>query len=294
MTIPIWNLDDTGVCRSVAPDTAGSLAEAAETEPPNGVYLVARTYDGLQVLDLDGHMDRMERSARTLGRQLEIPRAAVRRRVRELADELASRRPLGQGAGGQGAGGELRFRLTAVLDEPRWYRLAAEPVRELPASLLEQGAVCCLSAGWERRDPTVKSTGWMATRRALQGDCYEHLLTRDDGTILEGATSNFYAVIGDRLRTAGEGVLEGMARRVVMEVAGRLAPPLPLDLRAPTVAELESGRVTEACISSATRGVVPVCRIGEVELGRPGPRTRALRAAYGEWLRDHLEPLVSR
>lgn len=287
-SIPIWQLDAGGERRAEESGDRGSLAEAAETEPENGVYLVARTYQGLRVLDLDGHMDRMERSAAALGRELRLPRSELRRRVREIADAV------GAGASEvEGRAVEIRFRLTAVLDQPVWFRLAAEPARELSGDLVLRGATCCLSPGWERTDPTVKSTDWMAARRSLQGECYEHLLVRADGQILEGATSNFYAIRDGVLRTAGAGVLEGIARRVILQLAGELAPPLPVVLEAPTVAELEAGRLDEAFISSATRGIVPVSRIGDVGLGGPGPRTGELRAAWDRWLTAHLEPLVS-
>ena len=46
---------------------AESLAEAAQYEPEDGVYTVSRTYNTLQVLMLDAHLDRLEDSARQQG-----------------------------------------------------------------------------------------------------------------------------------------------------------------------------------------------------------------------------------
>ena len=260
---------------SRVPTTAATLREAAEQEPPNGVYLVARTYRAGFVLRLDDHFDRMERSAARLG----VPDLAVpRTRIREI---LAGERP---------TDGDIRFRVTAVLDTPVWYRITTEPARELPPELRRDGVECDLAVGAAREDPTVKSTAWMHSRAALGSEtAYEHLLTDDTGAILEGATSNFYAIVNDTLRTADAGVLEGISRKIVLAVAQDV---VPVDGTPITRADLAAGAVSEAFISSATRGVVPVRRIGEWMIGPPGPVTRKLISGWERWMDTHLEPLT--
>lgn len=257
---------------------AADLAEAAADEPDHGVYLVARTWHNGRVLDLDAHFHRMERSARTLGVALEVPRARIRalleheRRARDWPD--------------------VRFRVTAVLDATPWYRVALEPARDLPEALRATGVTCATAAATRER-PEVKSTAWLHARGALQPrgenvpDAYETLLVDPGGHVLEGASSNFYAVIDGTLHTAGDGVLAGTARRIVLTVAdGRV----PVQLEAPTLEALE--RADEAFISSSTRGIVPVRRIDAIELRAPGPVTRMLIDAYDAWLAAHLEPLA--
>jgi branched-chain amino acid aminotransferase len=276
-----------------------SLAEAAADEPPNGVYLVARTYRGGLVLELDAHFDRMERSAHLQGRSITVAREAIRRALRAMAAELFP------------SGGDIRFRVTLVLDPDPWYRLSVEPAADLPTQLRTHGIVCRLQWNAARADPEIKSTDWIAARRTLPGgaEVYEHLLVDGSGAILEGATSNFYAVVDGTVRTAGSGVLQGIARRIVLSVVERLSGALELKLAAPTVADLADGRIAEAFITSATRGVVPVRTIlngagtspgsdaapgtgaNAVDLGDPGPWTRRIAAGYEEWLGEHLLPL---
>jgi branched-chain amino acid aminotransferase len=262
-----------------------SLAGAAEDEPANGVYLVARTYRGGLVLELDAHLDRMERSARLRGRSISVARKAIRGALRAMAADLLP------------TGGDIRFRVTLVLDAEPWYLLSVEPAVDLPDEVRTRGVLCRLQWNAARQDPEIKSTDWIAARRTLPGgeEVYEHLLVDGKGAILEGATSNFYAVIDGVVRTAGAGVLRGIARKIVLSVvAGLPEAPRP-ELAAPTVVELTGGRVTEAFITSATRGVVPVRAIitgtDVVELGDPGPWTRRIAMGYEEWLGTHLTPL---
>ncbi len=268
------NGDRITVIETAAPD----LGVAALHEPRNGVYLVARTFQKGLVLDLDAHFDRMARSARALGVAIEVPRA----RLRELLER--ERRAAGWP--------DVRFRVTAVLDDPPWYRLALEQAQDLPQTLRETGVVCVTAAA-TREQPEVKSTAWLHERTGLRPreghvtDAYETLLVDSAGRVLEGASSNFYAVIDGTLHTAGEGVLEGTARRIVLAVAdGRV----PVRLEAPTLAGLAIA--DEAFISSSTRGIVPVRCIDALTLGPPGPITRELVAAYDAWVAAHLEPLA--
>jgi branched-subunit amino acid aminotransferase/4-amino-4-deoxychorismate lyase len=110
-----------------------------------------------------------------------------------------------------------------------------------------------------------------------------------NGRILEGMTSNFFYVKENALFTAGRDVLPGVTRRTVIRVArGRGVEvrfaPLKLDqLRA----------VSEAFITSSSRGIVPVVQIDEVTVGegRVGAVTQMLSSAYDEYVSKHAEKI---
>lgn len=273
-----------------SPDTAGfaSLAEAAAAEPAGGAYLVARTYRSGRVLELDAHFDRLERSAGAL----DIPERVPRRELRWIVASMR-RRLVGDG--------DVRFRISLLPSNPArsgsapsepWYRISVEPARELPVEYRRSGVVCGTAPGAGRSAATVKDTTWIARRREIaRPDAYETLLLTADGRILEGTSSNFYAVRGDRLETAGDGVLAGIARRIVLTVAASLAPDLETVFTAPRLDDL-AGNGVEAFISSATRGIVPVRMIDDRSLPAPGNWTRRLMAGYEAWLDGHLVPLV--
>lgn len=271
-----------------------TLADAATGEPRNGVYLVARTYDGGRVLDLDRHFDRMERSADELGVTLHVPRRRLRSELQTMVETL---RDAEEGVA------DGRFRVTAVLDTPPWYLLSLERAKEVPPDLIAEGAECALARGVARDRARVKSTSWLLSRRTLSSreavshpdaadPPYEYLLTDAHGRILEGASSNFYAVVDDTLYTAADGVLEGIARRIVLQVASAMEPALAVRMEPVEESHLADRSVAEAFLSSSTRGVVPIQTIGSYRLGRPGVWTRRIAHAYLAELHRRLEPLV--
>ena len=270
-----------------------TLADSATLEPENGVYLVARTYEGDRVLDLDRHFDRVERSAAELGVALRVPRRPLRR---ELSAMVESLRGVEQGMV------DGRFRVTAVLDDPPWYRLSVERARGVSEEVAARGVECAIARWTTRRRARVKSTAWLAERRRLSAEAalsdtsldapYEYLLLDGRERILEGASSNFYAVAGDTLYTAAEGVLEGTARRIVLEIAETMLPTIEVRMEPIEESRLGDGTVDEAFLTSSTRGVVPIRAVGPHILGEPGSWTRRIAEAYRRELSRRLEALV--
>lgn len=137
---------------------------------------------------------------------------------------------------------------------------------------------------WSRELPDVKAVSYLAATvarehaRARGAD--EALLTDPDGHVLEGSSSNVFAVLDGVLVTppTSAGLLAGVTRGVVLEVAAAAGVPvaerpLPLD---------ELVAADEAFLTGTTREVMPLVRVGEraVGDGRPGPVTRSLHDGY--------------
>ncbi len=257
------------------PVDADTLDEAT-LQTGHGTYSVFRTYPGLRVLRLDAHLDRMRRSADLLGEPFshsdEDIRAALRRAVEQSGLDMP------------------RIRLTVPFDAPESLVIALEPFAPPPAELFAQGVRVGLSTAHRER-PQAKDSRFIERRRVLQSaqaGVYEVLLCADNGAILEGTSSNFYAVRAGRLLTAGEGMLLGIARSMLLEVAPAV---LPIDLTPAHLADLPA--LDEALLTSSSRGVVPIVQIGETVIGSgvPGPFTQRLRAAYDARVEAELELL---
>lgn len=136
---------------------------------------------------------------------------------------------------------------------------------------------------WERVD--IKTIGLLpnvlAKEAAKQAGAREAWFVDAAGHVTEGGSTNAWIVTPEgRLvtRPAESGILRGITRTVMMEVAEKLQ--LRVEERPFTVAEALGAR--EAFVTSATNFATPVVRIDGQTIGdgRPGPVVRALRENF--------------
>jgi branched-chain amino acid aminotransferase len=142
----------------------------------------------------------------------------------------------------------------------------------------------------QRESPEAKTTNYMAAVRALKEaarrGAADALFVNEAGQVLEATRSNFFIFRGDTLVTPREGVLYGITRSVVLDLArGRF----PVEERPIQVEEL--AQADEAFLSSSSREITPVVQIDDLLIGsgKPGPRTYELEQRFiemverGEW-----------
>ena len=149
-------------------------------------------------------------------------------------------------------------------------------------------------------DPRVKNYHWLDMVMALF-EAYERggesaLLVNANGDVAEGPGFNVFAVVDGVLVTPASGVLEGISRRTMIEMARQRGialrvGPLP-------VADLK--RASEVFLSSTGGGAVGVSQIDGVPVGARaagdfGPVTRQLQAGYWALHEDprYVEPVRS-
>jgi branched-chain amino acid aminotransferase len=250
-----------------------SLA-AASASLPEGAYTTLRTYGKRRLLRLDLHLRRLWESAALPGPPGALDPALVRSSLRAALDTTAHP--------------ESRLRLTFA--PPRLF-VSVERFVPLPARLYAEGVVCT-TVRVRRDNPRAKDTRFIATAqkayRGLAPGVEEGLIVAEDGALLEGLSSNFFAIAGGTLRTEQEHALPGITRSVVLEVA---AAVLPIETR--PIRQSELPVVTEAFITSVSRGVLPVARIDDSAVGdgRVGPRTRAIADGFAALVEREAEPL---
>lgn len=246
---------------------------------PGGAYTTFRTYDGNKVISIESHLNRLVETARLSGKPVEINHTAVRAALR-AAIQMASFP-------------EKRLRLTLDLEEnPGDLYVAIEPLRVPGSEQYQQGAAV-VTRSLKRRNPKAKLTAFIATadeiRKDLPAGINEALMVDENGTILEGLTSNFFAVKNEELWTADEGVLSGITRSIVLEEAR--AEGIPVHLEGIKLADL--AQVDEAFITSASRAVLPVVKVDgqPVGSGTPGSLTRVLLARFNQRIAREVEDL---
>jgi len=241
---------------------------------PDGAYTTLRTFSGDRVVALERHAARLTASAARLGSSGQI-------RLPELAAALAS-------AVADCGHAESRVRITFA--PPRLFA-SLERFAPLPEALRRDG-IACATLPLSRADAACKDSRFAAVAHeaaaGLPVGVHEGLLTAPDGSILEGLSSNFFALWRGVLRTEDRRALPGMTRSLLLSLAREQLPVVERAIRAANLPE-----VAESFITSSSRGVLPVVRVDGTVIGRgrPGPVTRGLGERLDAALRRLAEPL---
>jgi branched-chain amino acid aminotransferase len=137
-------------------------------------------------------------------------------------------------------------------------------------------------------DPTVKNYHWLDLEVGLY-EAYERggetvILVDRDGNVVEGPGFNVFAVKDGGIFTPSRGVLEGITRKTVIELAAERG--IPLEARPVPADEVRTA--DEVFITSTAGGIIPVTTVDgrPVGAGEPGPVTWRLREAYWDLHRD--------
>lgn len=137
-------------------------------------------------------------------------------------------------------------------------------------------------------DSRVKNYHWLDLVMGLY-DAYEHdakaaILTDAEGNITEGPGFNVFTVKDNQVATPDAGVLEGITRRSVLEIARELN----FDVVERPIARDEPLNADEIFATSTAGGIMPITTLNgrEVGGGGMGPITRQIHDAY--WAK-HLD-----
>ncbi|MCW2759613.1 MAG: hypothetical protein JWO46_3359 [Nocardioidaceae bacterium] len=260
------------------------------------------TYDVVSVWDgafdrLDDHLERFERNCRQLRLTLPHELVDVRRILIELiqaseireayVEMICTRGPSVNGS-----------------RDPRtfvncFYAFAIPYVWILKPELADVGMDAVIARTARRIpsdsvDPTVKNFHWGDLTKGLfeaydrGGD--QSLLLDHEGNLTEGPGYNVFAVVDGRLVTPSNGVLEGITRRTILE----LAEADGLETSETQVSEHDVRSATELFATSTAGGVMPITRLdaSPVSDGQVGAVTRRLRDLY--WAAHTTEPFATR
>lgn len=134
-----------------------------------------------------------------------------------------------------------------------------------------------------RDNPTAKDTQWVEARLKYQVDPdVTELLLVNDGVVLEGSSSNFFAVKDGVVFTASTGMLPGSMQDVLATICPRL--DVRIADEAPRIADAASW--DEAFLTSTSRFVLP---IGTIRLHEPaGAEIKLPSIALGSRLRQYI------
>jgi branched-chain amino acid aminotransferase len=252
-----------------------------------GVYSALRTYDHVKFLDLDAHLDRTERSMALLRWNYKLDRDRLKKALNTAVSTYPQKNArvrfdiLSRPAQSLGVDSRELIALTSFKPEPKTIYTHGVGVDFVP-SLVRYEPLAKMAEFAERRSRLLP---------ARTQAHYEYLMLDEEDNILEGTLTNFWGVRDGQVWTAGEDVLEGITRKILLQ----LIPSMGIRLREQAVNKRDLPLLDEAFLSGSSRAVVPVVRIASHEIGdgRPGPATRQILRAYQEYVRFHVAPAVS-
>ncbi len=249
-----------------------------------GVFETIRLYAG-KALFIEDHLDRLAAGARMIGLVCP-PEKTIRReigrlvRANRVGGDVVCRLSLSRAPHGRGRGNAA----TRVI----FLRALAEDT----SRAFEKG-VHARTLGFERAagpSASLKTLSYLPSLLALRAadlaGAAEAIFISSGNLVLEGATTNVFARVGDVFVTppADGRILPGVMRRHLLSLGVEGAPSI---MEAPLEREalLEA---PEIFLTNAVRELVPVIRLDgrSVGGGRPGPFTRALQERWRAFVRS--------
>lgn len=249
----------------------------------DGVYEVCEVARGY-IVDMTRHLDRLGRSLSELRIDWPVNRAVLELIMREVVVRNRVKNGLVYLQVTRGVAPRDHF----FPAEGTPSSLVVTAKRTDPAAAAKKAAaglkvITVPENRWERVD--IKSVGLLpnvlARQQAKEAGAQEAWFVDPDGTVKEGAATNAWIVTKDGVlvtRPADHGILRGVTRTTLMEVAEKLG--LKVEERAFSVDEAKAAR--EAFITAATTIVMPIVAIDgqPVANGHPGSVALSLRDAF--------------
>jgi len=249
----------------------------------DAVYEVCSVNEGL-LLDEQGHLDRLERSLK----ELSIPMPMTRDALKVVTREVMRRNRLKDGL------------IYLQVTRGAYRRDHAIPQTVRPSLIITArsldpktydkrradgiSVVTLKDIRWGRCD--IKTTGLLpnvlAKTEARKAGAYEAWFVDRDGFISEGASTNAWIVTKKDVlvtRELAANILAGVTRKGVLAALSQHGINA-IEERAFTLKE--ANEASEAFITSASGGVIPVVTIDgrAVGTGRPGPMAARVHALY--------------
>ena len=246
-----------------------------------GVFEVLRTYS-LKPFLLERHLNRFESSARFLGLEVIPSRKEILDAIRELilmfsGKEVSLRIIL--------TGGRTPDSLSFNPASPTFLIIAEDFVG--PDDDLYEKGVHLFPVEHQRIFPEVKTLNYIfpiKTKMDLEGMGFFDLLYTSNEMVLESSTSNFFIVKRGNLITSSDGILMGITRGFVIDIAkdsfGIEERPIKFD---------ELTEADEAFITATNKEILPVTKIGDLTIGSGlvGAVTKELMSLFKERVKNH-------
>lgn len=246
-----------------------------------GIFDYLRTYGG-RPFHLDAHIRRLMNSAQLIG--LSCPWSISR--IGGIVEETLERNSFEESSIRlMVTGGDSGDSITPG-EKPRLL-VMVQPMKRFPSAWYEKG-VKVITTDITRHIPGAKSIDYiqaiLALKNARKKEAVESLYVNSQGQVLEGTTSNFFAVINGRLVTPGEDILPGVTRDVILNITEKQFSPMLMDISRTELCDSE-----EVFLTSTNKEVLPVRQIDNVVIGtgKPGEITLKIQNLFRAYTTEY-------
>ena len=184
--------------------------------------------------------------------------------------------------------------LSPDLSGPNNLVIFTKEIKPNPSSWLTEGVAMVFYQKKQSVFGSLPKTGnyqenMLAYKKAQEEGSYDAFMINTKGHVTEGTTSNAWLIKNGVLYTPDlkSGVLEGLTRKTLFEMAEKKQLPLPLIEK--SLSPEEFLNADECFITSTTRNILPVTKINQkpIASGLPGKQTLELLRLYLSFVENH-------
>jgi len=247
-----------------------------------GVFDVMCTQNGQPFL-LDAHFQRLQNSAEELGLKFSLPKkeytAIVAKLLKANGFPKSTIRTVFTGGGSPNGFVYCPGRETLLI--------LIEKFQSLPKEIYTKGAQV-ITVAHRRHLPRVKMTNYVMAikkqNKKSQAQALE-IIYVDNGQALEASTSNFFIVKKGKLITTKDGVLLGITRNIVIQ----LAKKNKIKIAERIISEKELYAADEIFLTATNKDVVPVVKIDgkKVGDGKVGKTTKSVMQLFQDFVKKY-------
>ena len=240
------------------------------------VYEIIRIIAGVPLF-LEDHYERMRISMRNIGYETDFTCSSLAGEIKRTIE----------------ANGQINcnVKIMTIFAETGSHILLYISKSHYPEEELFENGVKAGLMQLERENPNIKLLNhayrYAADKKIREGDYFEVLLCRDDGSITEGSKSNVFFVKGNRIYTAPDTyVLKGITRKYVMEACRIAGYEVCETLTAVSLLKNMDGLF----LSGTSIKVLPVAEVGELGFqSAKNPAIKAVREEYDKIIKKYID-----
>lgn len=247
---------------------------------PEGVYSTLRTVNKNKIFQFSFHLNRLVESYSLSKNSFSFDINKIRIPLNKIVNVYPAE--------------EIRIRIHIPMSEPDKCYIILEELSTPGKSAYIKG-VCVNTNNLIRNNPKAKLSSFIQKSEEIKKYCKENnieesIILSHERNLLEGLSSNFFAIRNKQIFTADREVLSGATRDIILDEARKVK----IEINFSPISYDQIEKIEEAFISSTSRGLLPVIKIDDKQVGdgRPGKITNYLLSRLNERMLIEAESIT--